>query len=203
MSNYPVITISRQYGSGGREIAQQLAKKLGVPYYDNKLITLAAQQSGFDPALFEHADKNASNSLLFSLSLYSGSTGTYTMPLGDKVFLIQSDIIRKVAQEGPCVIVGRCANYVLRKYENCLNVFLHAPLERRVQRAREEYGLTGTKVRDEVQRIDKKRSVYYGNFTGERWGDAANYDLCINTDAVGIEGAAALMADLASYRAEK
>lgn len=106
MKEYPVITISRQYGSGGREVGQLLAKRLGIPYYDNELITLAAQESGFSPELFANADQNASNSLLFSLSLYGTTAGTYNMPIGDQVFLIQSDIIRKVAEQGPCVIVG-------------------------------------------------------------------------------------------------
>ena len=126
MKPYPVITISRQYGSGGRDIGLALAKKLGIPYYDNELITMAAKESGFAPELFKNADQNASNSLLFSLSMYGTATGTFNMPLGDQVFLIQSDIIKKVANEGPCIIIGRCADYILRDFPNSLSIFLHA-----------------------------------------------------------------------------
>ncbi|MEG1773240.1 MAG: cytidylate kinase-like family protein [Oscillospiraceae bacterium] len=193
MSQLPVITVSRQYGSGGRYIAKMLASQLNIPYYDNELITLAAEQSGFDPKLFECADRNASNSLLFSLSLYSGVTGTYNMPLGDRIFLIQSDIIRKVSDQGPCVIVGRCANYVLREHPNCVSVFLHAPIQKRVDRAVAFYSLEPGRAKEEIARIDKKRSVYYANFSGEKWGDAANYDLSINTDRVGTDGAVEIL----------
>lgn len=200
MKRYPVITISRQYGSGGREIGAALASKLGIPYYDNELITLAAEESGFDRALFENADKNASNSLLFSLSMYSGSTGTYNMPLGDRVFLIQSDIIRKVAEK-PCVVVGRCADYVLRELPDHISVFVHAPIEWRVERAVGSYGLPLGRARDEIALLDKKRAVYYAHFTGEKWGASQNYDLTINAKAAGVGGCVETIAAFAEQAA--
>ena len=187
--NLPVITISRQYGSGGRMIGRTLADSLGIPYYDNELITLAAQESGFDKKLFEDADKSAYNSLLFSLSMYGGSVGgiNMNMPLPDRVYLIQSDLIRKLAKEGPCVIVGRCGDYILRSEADCLSVFLRAPQEARLRRAIEEYGDDPATAGDKLARTDKKRGVYYAHFTGERWGASDHYDLILNTQLFGID----------------
>ncbi len=195
MKDLPVITISRQYGSGGRQIGRALADSLGIPYYDNELITLAAQESGFDKKLFEDADKSAYNSLLFSLSMYGGSTGSFNMnmPLPDRVYLIQSDLIRKLAKEGPCVIVGRCGDYILRGEAGCLSVFLRAPQDVRLRRAIEEYGDAPSSADDKLSRTDKKRSVYYAHFTGEKWGAADHYDLILNTDTFGIDGTVQLL----------
>lgn len=202
MKSYPVITISRQYGSGGRDIGLALAKKLGIPYYDNELITMAAKESGFAPELFKNADQNASNSLLFSLSMYGTTTGTFNMPLGDQVFLIQSDIIKKVAGEGPCIIIGRCADYILRELPNCLSVFLHAPLEHRLEHAIDSYGAAPLKAKDIVLKTDKKRAVYYTHFTGEKWGVAENYHVAVNTARLGIQGTADLLASVAGQIAQ-
>lgn len=188
MKSYPVFAISRQYGSGGRDIGLALSKKLGIPYYDNELITLAAQESGFAPGLFENADYNASSSLLFSLSMYGSTTGTFNMPLGDQVFLIQSDIIKKVATEGSCVIIGRCADYILRDFPNCVSVFLHAPLEQRLNRVVGSYGADPLKAKNIVTKTDKKRAVYYSHFTGEKWGASENYHIAIDTARMGICG---------------
>ncbi|MEG2174790.1 MAG: cytidylate kinase-like family protein [Oscillospiraceae bacterium] len=196
MNGLPIITISRQYGSGGRAIGKLLAGHLGIPYYDNELITLAAQESGFSPSLFANADQNASNSLLFSLSMYSDQTGSSAaMPLGEQVFLIQSNIIRQVAANGPCVLVGRCADYVLGNM--CLNVFLHAPLEWRIQHAITNYHLPAAKAREEILKTDKKRAVYYSHFTGDKWGDGSHYGLMLDVSCVGVEGAAAVLGSLA------
>ncbi|PWM25853.1 MAG: cytidylate kinase [Oscillospiraceae bacterium] len=198
MKEYPVITISRQYGSGGREVGQLLAKRLGIPYYDNELITLAAEESGFAPELFANADQNASNSLLFSLSLYGTTSGTYNMPIGDRVFLIQSDIIRKVAQQGPCVIVGRCADYVLHENPNCLSVFLRAPLDWRIEHAVTNYGLAREGAKEAISRTDKKRSVYYQHFTGEKWGLSDTYHITVDTSRVGIGSTVDMLYGLAA-----
>ena len=199
MSNCPVITISRQYGSGGRQIGRALSELLSIPYYDNELITLAAEESGFSPELFKNADKSASNSLLFSLSMYGAtSSGSYNMPLGDQVFVIQSDIIKKVASQGPCIIVGRCADYTLRDKTNCLSVFLRAPLEVRIKHAIENYGVDPLKARDIINKTDKKRAVYYSHFTGDKWGNSENYHLTIDTSRVGIEETAKAIAAIAT-----
>lgn len=203
MANYPIITISRQFGSGGRDIGRLLAKELNIPYYDNELIAMAAEESGFSHELFENADKNASNSLLFSLSMYGAASGTYNMPLGDQVFIIQSDIIKKVAEQGPCIIVGRCADYTLRKNPNCFSIFLRAPLETRIKRAIEVYGLEPRNARDTIVKTDKKRSVYYAHFTGEKWGNSDNYHLTVDTSRFGIEGTASFLAAIAKDIASK
>lgn len=197
MKQYPVITISRQFGSGGRKIGQALSKKLGISYYDNELITMAAEESGFAPELFKNADQNASNSLLFSLSMYGSTNGTFSLPLGDQVFIIQSDIIKKVAEQGPCIIVGRCADHILRDHSNCLSVFLHAPIEYRVKRSTVNYGLSADKAKETIIKTDKKRSVYYSHFTGEKWGTAENYHITVDTSRAGIEGTVAMLAAVA------
>ncbi len=202
MKPYPVMTISRQYGSGGREIGLALAKKLGVPYYDNELITMAAKESGFAPELFKNADQNASNSLLFSLSMYGTATGTFNMPLGDQVFLIQSDIIKKVANEGPCIIVGRCADYILRDFPNGLSIFLHAPLDRRLERVVDSYGADPLRAKDLVMKTDKKRAVYYTHFTGEKWGAAENYHVAVDTARLGLGGTVEVLASMAEHMAK-
>lgn len=201
MKSCPVITISRQYGSGGRDVGLALSKKLGIPYYDNELITMAAKESGFAPELFKNADQNASNSLLFSLSMYGGSTGTFNMPLGDQVFLIQSDIIKKLANEGPCVIIGRCADYILRDFPNNLAVFLHAPLDWRLERAVDSYGADPLRAKDFVIKTDKKRAVYYTHFTGEKWGAAENYHITVDTARMGLEGTTELLEIIAKQMA--
>jgi len=204
MASLPVITLSRQYGSGGRRIGQELADALGIPYYDNELIALAAQESGFDKKMFEDADKAAYSSLLFSLSMYGGgSGGMFSMPLPDRVYLVQSDIIRKLAAEGPCVIVGRCADHILRHEKNRLAVFLHAPQSDRVRRAVDEYGDDLKTAADKLAKTDKKRSVYYSHYTGEDWGSAVNYDLVLNTSSFGIEGTIELIRRAAQLTAER
>ncbi|MFV0497318.1 MAG: AAA family ATPase [Candidatus Fimivivens sp.] len=197
MKSYPVFAISRQYGSGGRDIGLALSKKLGIPFYDNELITLAAQESGFAPELFKNADHNASSSLLFTLSMYGSTTGTFNMPLGDQVFLIQSDIIKKVASEGPCVIIGRCADYILRDFPNRVSIFLHAPLDQRIERVVENSGVASNKAKDIVTKTDKKRSVYYSHFTGEKWGASGNYHITMDTARMGITGALETLALIA------
>jgi cytidylate kinase len=190
-ANTPVITISRQYASGGSEIGRILAERFGIAYYDNELIALAAEHSGYDRALFENAEKDASNSLLFSLSLYNTAMGgSYTMPLGDKVFLIQSEIIRRVAPKGPALSSGVCGDYVLRSHPNCVRVFVRAPLAWRVQRAVREYGLPIGSAREDIQRIDKRRAVYYAHFTGEKWGASSNYELTVDSSCVGVAATA-------------
>lgn len=184
-----VITISRQYGSGGRFVGKKLAEKLGIPFYDNELISMAAKESGFAESLFENAEKNTTYSLLYSLSMFgTNSAGLYGLPLSDKVFLIQSDIIKKVASEGPCVIVGRCADYVLRENDDVIHFFLYSDKESRIKRATTYYGLDERKAREAIDKTDKKRSAYYNYYTGERWGDIKNYHMAIDTDSVGIDG---------------
>lgn len=186
-----VITISRQYGSGGRFIGKKLAEKLGIPYYDNEIITMSAKESGYAENIFEKAEQMSSHSFLYSVSMFGTAAGVYGLPLSDKVFLVQSDIIKKIADSGPCVIVGRCADYVLREYPNIINFYLYSDLESKIERYKNFYNDAGKnekEIRDEIIKRDKKRGAYYNYYTTQRWGDIENYHLSIHTDSVGIDG---------------
>ena len=153
---------------------------------------MAAEESGMSKELFEKADEKAGSSLLYTLSMNSyllhGMAGVPDLPLNDKVFLIQSEMIRKVADKGSCVIVGRCADYVLREKENCLNVYIYSDLDDRVARATTYYGLSPERAREQMQKMDKKRASYYNFYTNLKWGRAENYDLSLNSAKVGIDG---------------
>lgn len=186
MSNH-IITISRQYGSGGRFIGKLLAEKLGIPLYDNELITLAAQKSGYSETIFENVEKTSTHSLLYSLSMFGTTAGVYGLPLADKVFIVQSEIIKKVAAEGSCVIVGRCADYILKDEQNIIDVFIHSDIENRIKRAVTYYDLLPEKAKEAIVKTDKRRASYYNYYTGLRWGDANNYEISLYSDKIGIE----------------
>ncbi len=182
-----VITISRQFGSGGRFVGKMLAERLGIPFYDNELISIAAKESGYAESLFEKADQNTSNSLLYSLSMFGTTAGVYGLPLSDKVYIIQSDVIRKIASQGACVIIGRCADYVLKDNPNLINIFVHSDIKSKIQRAVKYYNIEEKDAESQITKIDKKRSTYYSYYTGQKWGEAENYDLSIHCDAIGVE----------------
>ena len=161
-----VITIGRQYGSGGRFVAKKLAEKLGIPYYDKELLTLAAKESGICEEMFEDHDEKPTRSLLFSLVTglqMRGDAGSVymDMPLNHKIFLAQFDTIRNIAAKGPCVIVGRCADYVLRDEKNVVSVFVKADMEDRKARAVKYYNVDPTKAEDVIRKADKQRASYY------------------------------------------
>lgn len=189
-----IITISRQYGSGGREIGEKLANQLHVPFYDNELITRAAKESGFAETAFEKAEDKASNSLLYSIAMGMNAYGNQDMgfanlSLDDRIYLAQSDVIRKIAVEGPCVIVGRCADYILKDNPNLVNIFIWASMPYRVQRATALYDLPVSKAEDSISKIDKRRANYYNYHANEKWGRVENYHLSIKSDYVGIDKA--------------
>lgn len=194
-----IITISRQYGSGGREIGRKLAEHLGIPYYDKELIILAAERSGYARSLFEEADQKASNSMIFSLMRAGSMVNTYDMPLNDKIYLIQSGVIQQVARQGSCVIVGRCADYVLQDKFPCINIFIHAQLQKRMDRAVKVYGLAPDDVQSTLLRTDKRRETYYNYYTGRKFGDARNYTLSLDSLGVGIENAVRVVADYVEH----
>lgn len=189
-----IITISRQYGSGGREIGKKLADELGIPFYDKDLIRRAAKESGFAEAAFEKAEDKAASSLLYSIAMGMNAYGNQelgfsTLSLDDRIYLAQSDVIRKVAAEGPCVIVGRCADYVLREYENGVHLFIWADLAYRVERATSLYGLSPVKAEENIIKTDKKRANYYNFHANEKWGKVENYHLSIKSNYLGIDNA--------------
>ena len=187
-----IITIGREYCTGGRYIAKDVARALGIKLYDKELITMAAKNSGLSEEAVAASEKRHTHSLLYSL---------YTMgnelPLGDQVFILQSRIIKQLAEEGPCVILGRCGDYVLRERENVLRTFVYAPLEARI-----EFAKTRPDAKDMPDRLwetqlakhDRARASYYNYYTENRWGDAHNYDLAINA-ALGRETCVKMILD--------
>ena len=201
MYNNRIVTIARQFGSGGREIGEELSKKLGVKFYDKELISIAAKESNIAPEIFENVDEKATNSLLYSLSLglYSFSN-TYSvgdnLPVNDKLYILQHKIIKKVANEGPCVIVGRCADHILRDRNDVLRVFIYADLDFRVKRAIDLKGVKPSKAEQVVQKTDKSRSNYYNFYSGKKWGATENYDLCINTTGIQIKEMVSVIAKM-------
>ncbi len=189
-----IITISREYASGGREIGRKLAQEYGIPFYDSELISRAAKESGFAEEAFERTEEKATNSLLYSIAMgmnvFSNQEMGFTgLSLDDKIFLAQSNVIRKVAKEGPCVIVGRCSDYVLRDMEDVVNVYVQAKMDARIKRAVEEYGVPDAKAAEEVLKNDKRRANYYKYHAGEKLGIMTNYDLMVSSDFGGIDHA--------------
>lgn len=189
-----VITITRQYGSGGREIGQKLANALGVEFFDNKLLEVAAGNSGIHKSHFEQNDEKRSNSFLYLLSTAYSQGG---VPFDDALFFAQLEAIQKIASEQSCVIIGRCADYALRDFSRILNVFVCAPTEVRIKRAVEVYGITEKHAADYVKRIDKQRTSYYNYYTDKRWGQPQNYHICVDSSALGIDGSVDLIKQFA------
>ena len=203
MSDKIVITIARQYGSGGREIGEKVAAALGIKHYDENLITLAAREGNLDETVASRADESAANSLLYTLALGSNFFGSamnfgYKPPLNDKLFLLQSDVIRRAAEEGSCVIIGRCADYVLRDHPKRLSIFVYGDLPHRKQRVMDRHeGITEAQAIDLINKTDRRRSSYYNFYTGNKWGKYDNYHLAVNSSLLGIDKTAELIADMA------
>ena len=186
---HTIINIGRQFGSGGKEVAARIGAILGIEVYDNELITKAAEESGFSRELFERSDEKKSNFNLLSIfgTDRFGSGQNYVSD--NELFKIQSEVIRGIAEKGPAIFVGRCSNYILRDRE-CLDVFVSAPLESRIARVCARTGLDEEEARSRIERQDRTRQSYYNFFTFGDWGAASDYDLCIDSSILGIEGTA-------------
>ena len=195
--NNTIISICREYCSGGKEIGKKVSDELGYTFLDKQLITEAAKKSGYDESVFEKVDEVATNSLLYSLVLGTyGANAAGAMPDNDKLFGLQAEIIRDTAKEKNCVVIGRCADYVLREEPNLIKIFLRADMDFRVERFRSLYTVPeGKKPEDIINKTDKKRASYYKFYTGNLWKDMNNYDLVINTVKVGIDNAVATIID--------
>ena len=198
MATNLVITIGRQFGSGGRKVGRLLAEKLDIPYYDKELLAEAAKDSGICQEIFENHDEKPTRSLLFSLvtgvQMHGDPGSMYMdMPLNHRIFLAQFDAIRRIASEGPCVIVGRCADYVLRDKPNAVSVFVKADIRQRVERAVSLYGVDPARAEETVRKADKQRASYYNYYATATWGDVNNYDLCVDTGKLGIDGTVELI----------
>lgn len=198
MAQKMVITIGREFGSGGREIGKKLADQFHIGFYDKELLDIAANESGISKELFESNDEKPVNSLLYSLSMtpYSADTITGTtemIPINSKLFVAQFDAIRKLAQKESCVIVGRCADYVLRNIEDCYHVFIHAPMQSRIERIKQLYEMSSGEAKDLIIKTDKKRSAYYNSYSNFKWGQIGNHHLVIDSSVLGIDGSVELI----------
>lgn len=194
-----IITISREFGSGGRTVGALVAKMLGIKFYDQELIEKAVEKTGFSHEFVQEAGEYASSTskLLFNMTLSSAYSSVGLPSNYDKIYVAQNNIIRELAENEPCVIVGRCADYILRERGDCLNVFVHADLEFRKKHVLENYGDDPKRpIEKRLAEKDKKRQLYYKHYTGKTWGDSRNYHLSLNTATVGVERAAEWIAEL-------
>lgn len=185
-----IITIAREYGSGGRLIAQKVAQKVGLVYYDNEVIDLAAREMGMDVDAIRKVAEQKSSSFMYTMS-----SSAFSLPLNDQVFVMQSKIIRHLANHDSCIIVNGCADYILEDYDDVLSIFIHAPLESRIRRVKEDYQEVHDDYKKYVIKRDKGRSNYYNYYTTKKWGHLKNFDLTINSD-LGIDEVATIIADL-------
>ncbi len=186
-----LLSVGRYFGSGGSEIAKKVADKLGISYYDKELIKLAAIKSGISETMLSDADEKPVNSFLYSIVTHGFPA--YTSPIqynnlvtNDKVFSIQSDIIRNIAENESAVFVGRCADYILREHPDLINIFVYADKQNRAKRIAEVNSISEKEALDSIKKIDKERANYYNFYTNKSWGDCKNYDLCISSD-IGID----------------
>ena len=196
-----IINVGRQFGSGGKSIAEALGVKLGIRVYDNELITKAAEHSGFSPELFRKSDESKHTFGLGSI-FSSNRYGSFTQNSisESSLFKIQSDAIREIAQKGDAIFVGRASDYVLRDMD-CLDVFVCAPLEARKARVCERLGLSPEEAEKLIARKDKERESYYNFFTFSHWGVASNYDLCVDSSVLGVDGTADFIMEFLSRKA--
>ena len=202
MKQYPMITISRQYGTDGHQIAKFLAEKLGIPFYDKDLITIASQETRFAEKAFDEAERTATTSLGYILSNRSNRS-LYGMPLNDQMFMVQSGIIRTIADKGPAVIVGRCADYVLSGYKPTIDIFLQASTESRTKTVMERENVSKKEAQTRIARLDKSRATYYNYYTDRKWSDLNNYDIALNVSHLTAEEAAGLLATFINQVVEK
>ncbi|MCR5387750.1 MAG: cytidylate kinase-like family protein [Lachnospiraceae bacterium] len=202
-----IYTIGREFGSGGLDIAKELAKRLNIPLYDKELLNIAAEDSGLCEDILKLQDEKPTSSFLYSLVMDAHSFGSYNpggssymdMPLNQKVFLAQFNAIKKAAAEGSCVIVGRCADYVLEDDPNCVSVFIHADKDVRLARVMKSEGLSDNKAKDLIKKTDKQRSSYYNFYTNKIWGDARSYDMTLDSGRIGKEGCVEAIIALGDY----
>ncbi|HBU12052.1 MAG TPA: cytidylate kinase [Clostridiales bacterium] len=199
-----IVTVGRQFGSGGREIGKALAQRMGIPFYDRDLIKLASEQSGYNKDILEGADEQAASVFLqsFANTAYTASS-RISLPteisINDKLFFAQADVIKKAAEEGPCVIVGRCADYILRERDDCLNIFIHAPLAVRIDRVMNLYrlGMSEHETKNTIIKTDKKRASYYNYYSNKEWSSIVSYDFTLNSSLLGVDRTTDVLFDIA------
>ena len=206
-----IVAIGREYGSGGREIGEKLANRLGIKFFDKELLTLVAKDSGYCEEILQKNDEQPTNSFLYSLVMdtyasngYAASNHFTELPLNHKVFLAQFDVIKNLAQRESCVIVGRCADYALADNPDCFSVFIHSRMDFRVKRVREynpeKVFKDDNKVMDFINKIDRKRANYYNYYSNKKWADARSYDLCVDSSILGIDKTVDFITEYAKMR---
>ncbi|MDR1533665.1 MAG: cytidylate kinase-like family protein [Planctomycetota bacterium] len=195
-----IITVSRQFGSGGRVIAKRIAECLGYPYYDRDLVRQIALEGGLAESFVLESGEYAcsSSEFLFNLEINVASPFSNHLPLSDQLYLVQYKVIRQIAEEGPCVILGRCSDYVLRDRDDCLHTFFHADTAFRIGRITNLYREDKCEPEKRLKETDRKRETYYNHYTGGKWGAAQNYHVSLDSGALGIERCAGIVIDLAS-----
>jgi len=212
-----IIAISREYGSGGRDVGRMLAEELNLPLFDKEIMSMAMEKSGMSADFIEKHGESVPSKLMLNiqrLSLtvpsvriptghpsYAVATSPYKKPHSDQLYMVQSSIIREIAASGGCVIIGRCAGYILRGYPNLLSIFIRGKIEDRVQRAIEVYKMPEKNATDEVKKIDKHRANFYNHYTNRQWGSVNNYDLVVNVSYSGIPGAVSVIKAMSDVRA--
>ncbi len=195
-----IITISRQFGSGGRTVGRLVAEKLGIPFYDKELVEQIALESGFAPKFVEEHGEHSPGKTLFSYAFApQGVPGVMNgLSTADFLWNVQCSAILQLAEKGPCVIVGRNADYILKDRKDCFHAFIHADMDFRADRIVRLYGESEKSPQARLQEKDKRRSINYQHYTGKTWGAAENYDICLNTATVGVDRAAQIIVDLAT-----
>lgn len=192
-----VITIGREFGSGGREIGLKLSEKLGIPFYDKKLILHTAEKTNIEESIIEKHDEQHSFPVFSSSNIFD----IYQMPMSDRIYIAQADVIRDIAKEGSSIIVGRCADFILDEDPDVFKVFITAPMKDKIERKRPILeGKSDNEIRSHIAKIDKKRAKYYTYYTDRIWGNAATYNLCIDSSILGIDGTVELIANAISMR---
>lgn len=199
-----IITIGRELGSGGRTIGKMVANHLGIPYYDRELIDKAAEKSGLATKYVESREQRVTNSFLYNLAMGTSygygilqDANRQTLPLSEQIYEAQWEVITKFANQGRCVIVGRCADQILAERDDVLRVFIYADMDKRVERGIREYGMAKQTARKEIEKSDKERSRHYNMFTDKTWGDRHNYDLLLNSSELDYENCARTICRLA------
>ena len=197
MAQHIAITIGRQFGSGGREIGIRLGELLGIKVYDKELLTLAAEKKGFHLDYLRHVEEKATSSLLYTLAMGVTAHGVrhsgVEMSLNDQLFVTQTEIIRELAEAGPAIFIGRCADYVLRNHPSRVSFFVYSDFESRVHRVMKRHGLSRAQAESMINKTDKKRINYYNFYTGNKWGKFENYHMSLDSSLLGVEGTAQMM----------
>lgn len=197
---HPIITINREYGSGGRSVGESVARELGIPCYNRVLIDKTAEESGLASAYIKVSEEKLPNDVLYGSASFGGVFSPFTpyVPYSniDKMYFTQSDIIRQVAEAGPCVIIGRCANFILKDRPNVFSVFVHAYIRSRVKRIMKRFSIDAETAYNEMVKVDKHRANYYNYYTDTKWDDFKNYHAMLNTGFLEIDGCVKIIADI-------